>query len=796
MERSIKKVAVIGAGVMGSGIAAHLANVGIPSYLLDIVPKELTEEETKKGLTLDHPAVRNRFSIRGKEGLLKSKPALLYVPQNADLITPGNIEDNFSVLSEVDWIIEVVVENLAVKQQLFERIEQVWKPGTIVSSNTSGVSINAMSAGRSQEFRGHFLGTHFFNPVRYMKLLEVIPCSDTNPELLNFMVDFGERVLGKGVVVCKDTVNFIANRIGTYGLMVTVQEMAKNGLGIDAIDAITGPVMGRPKSATFRTLDIVGLDTFVHVANNVHENVTDPQEKETFVVPSFMQEMVQRKWIGEKVKQGFYKKEGKDILVLDYNTFEYRPKEKPKFASLEAAKLQKGSRDKLKALVYGKDEASLFAWGVLKRVLLYTAERTDEIADDLLSIDRAMQWGFNWEMGPFATWDAIGLERSVARMKEEGETIPGWIEEMIASGKTSFYSKENGIKSFYTSKGQYTGIEEKKEIIDLKALKEQGKTILTNSGASLIDIGDGIAVLEFHSPNQAIGADITMLMNQAADEVSKNWRGMVIGNQAKNFCVGANLMLMLMEAQDENWDDINWTVKQFQDTLLKVKYLDKPVVAAPFAMTLGGGIEVCFPADRIQSAAESYIGLVEVGVGLLPGGGGNKELLLRNVEAVQDQPDADLQPFVNKTFETIAMAKVSTSGPEAKKLGYLRQQDGITVNSDYLLHDAKRTALDLADAGYTAPQKKKIRVVGEAGYGVLKLGAYNLKHSGYISDHDLKIADKIANVLAGGKVPSNTWVTEEYLLDLEREAFLSLIGEPKTQERMQYMLTKGKPLRN
>ncbi|WP_018132301.1 3-hydroxyacyl-CoA dehydrogenase/enoyl-CoA hydratase family protein [Effusibacillus pohliae] len=796
MDFAVKKVAVIGSGVMGSGIAAHLANVGIPSYLLDIVPKELTEQEVRKGLTIDHPQVRNRFALAAKERLLKSKPALLYTPENVDLITPGNLEDDLAVLSEVDWIIEVVVENLEVKQQLFEKIEQVWKPGTIVSSNTSGISINRMSERCSKPFREHFLGTHFFNPVRYMKLLEVIPCTETKPELVEFMVNFGERVLGKGVVVCKDTVNFIANRIGTYGLMVTVQEMVKNGLGIDDVDAITGPVMGRPKSATFRTLDLVGLDTFVHVANNVHANVADRDEKAAFVVPEFMQQMVQRGWLGEKTKQGFYKKEGKDILALDYNTLEYRPKQKPQFASLEAAKLQKDTKEKLRALVYGQDAASLFAWGVLKRVLLYTAERVDEIADDIVSIDKAMKWGFNWQLGPFETWDAIGLDKSLARMKQEGETIPDWVEEMVASGKTSFYTKEGGVKSFYMPKGEYKEIEEQKEIIDLQVLKEQGKTIRSNSGASLIDIGDGIACLEFHSPNQAIGADITLMINQACEEVSKNWRGLVIGNQAKNFCVGANLMLLLMEAQDENWDDINWTVKQFQDTLMRLKYLDKPVVAAPFAMTLGGGIEVCFPADRIQAAAESYIGLVEVGVGLIPGGGGNKELLIRHTESVQDQKDADLQPLVNKTFETIAMAKVSTSGYDAKKLGYLRREDGITVNNDYLLHDAKQTALALANAGYKPPQKKKIRVVGEPGYAVMKIAAYTMKQSGYISDHDLKIADKLAFVLAGGRVPANTWVTEEYLLDLEREAFLSLCGEPKSQERMQHMLTKGKPLRN
>ncbi|BCJ86596.1 3-hydroxyacyl-CoA dehydrogenase/enoyl-CoA hydratase family protein [Effusibacillus dendaii] len=796
MDFKIGKVAVIGAGVMGTGIAAHLANVGIPSYLLDIVPNELTEEEKAKGLSLQHPLVRNRFANRGKEALLKSKPALLYVPGNADLIKTGNIEDDFSVLSEVDWIIEVVVEKLQVKQQLFEKIESVWKPGIIVSSNTSGVSINQMSEGRSQEFRQHFLGTHFFNPVRYMKLLEVIPCSDTKPELLDFMVNFGERVLGKGVVVCKDTVNFIANRIGTYGLMVTVQEMTKNGLTIDEIDAITGPAMGRPKSATFRTLDIVGLDTFVNVANNVHANVTDPDEKATFVVPDFIQQMVERRWLGQKTKQGFYKKEGKEISVLDYNTLDYRPAGKPNFASLEAAKAQKGSAAKVKTLVNGEDKAALFAWGVLKRVLLYTAERVEEIADDIVSVDKAMKWGFNWELGPFETWDAIGLEKSVARMKQEGETIPAWVEQMLASGKTAFYSRENGVKLFATLKGDYKGIEQPKEFIDLKALKEQGKKVKSNAGASLIDIGDGIVCLEFHSQNQVIGDDITNMINETITEVSNNWRGLVIGNQAKNFCVGANLMMILMGAQDEEWDDIAYSVKRFQDTLLKLKYLDKPVVAAPFSMTLGGGIEVCYPADRIQAAAESYIGLVEVGVGLLPGGGGNKELLIRNIEAVQDNKDVDLQPFVNKTFETIAMAKVSTSGPDAKTLGHLRQTDGVTVNTDYLIYDAKQAAISLADAGYRPPQRKKVRVVGEAGFAVLKVALFGMKHSGFISDHDMKIAEKVAYVLTGGDVPANTWVTEEYLLDLEREAFLSLCGEPKSQERMRYMLTNGKPLRN
>ncbi|GIM44902.1 enoyl-CoA hydratase [Collibacillus ludicampi] len=619
MKRKIRKVAVIGAGVMGSGIAAHLANVGIPCYLLDIVPASLTEEEKHKGYTLSSPEVRNRFADRAITGLLKQKPPALFVSENIDRITPGNMEDHLNCLAEADWIIEAIVENLEAKQSLFAKIEGLRKADAIVSSNTSGVSINRMVEGRSKEFKQHFMGTHFFNPVRYMKLLEIIPCEETDPELVSFMCEFGEKTLGKGTVICKDTVNFVANRIGTYGLMVTVQEMVKEGLRIDQVDALTGPVIGRPKSATFRTLDIVGLDTFVHVANNVHENVTDPHEKEMFVVPNFMREMVKRGWLGQKSGQGFFKKNGKDLFVLDYGTLEYRLTEKVQFASLEAAKIQKSLAGKIRTLVYGEDRAAHFLWNVLKRVLLYTAEKTGEIADDPLMIDRAMKWGFNWELGPFELWDLLGVERSVRRMKEEGETVPSWVEEMIHSGKKSFYKKENGILSFYALSGTYKEIERNPKKIDLAALKEQGKVIKSNPGASLIDIGDDVLCLEFHSPNQAIGTDITNMIQHACDEVSRNWRGLVIGNQAKHFCVGANLMLILMEAQDENWEEIDHTVKQFQQALLRLKYLDRPVIAAPFSMTLGGGMEVCYPAARIQAAAESYMGLVETGVGLIPG---------------------------------------------------------------------------------------------------------------------------------------------------------------------------------
>jgi 3-hydroxyacyl-CoA dehydrogenase len=802
MERKIRKAAVLGSGVMGAGIAAHLANVGIPTYLLDIVPRELTEEESKKGLTLEHPAVRNRIAQTGKERLLKEKPAPLYDKANIDLITVGNMEDHLSWLADVDWIIEVVVENLDVKRKVFEAVEAHRKPGTIVSSNTSGVSINEMCEGRSEEFRKHFLGTHFFNPPRYLKLLEIIPGDDTDPAIVDFMMRFGEFVLGKGTVLCKDTPNFIANRIGTYGLQVSIQEMVRLGLGVDEVDAITGPVIGRPKSATFRTLDVVGLDTYVHVANNVKNKSTDETERAIFEIPEFVLKMVEKRWIGQKAGQGFFKQEktatGKEILALDYNTLEYRPRNKAKFASLEAAKTAKTLPEKLKALVYGKDKGSEFLWSVFKKVLLYSAEKAYEIADDIVAVDNAMKWGFGWELGPFETWDAIGVEKSVARMREEGETIPALVEELLASGKTSFYQKSEGRVAAFAVGGVYKGIEEKKEKINLAALKEQGKLIKKNAGAALIDLGDGVACLEFTSPHNALGMDVLQMAAFAAEEVQRNFLGLVIGNQGKNFCVGMNLAMALMEAQDENWFELDMMIKNFHKAGNALRYMHRPVVAAPFGMTLGGGVEVCYLADRVQASAETYLGLVEVGVGLLPGGGGTKEMLFRAMENVPEggSVPVDPFPFVARAFETIAMAKVSTSGKEAINLGYLRPTDRISVNPDHLLYDAKQLVLTMDREGYTPPKPRKIRVIGETGYANLRQNIYAMKKSGYISEHDELIASKIAYVMSGGNIPAGTEVTEQYILELERQAFLELIKTPKTQQRMQHMLTKNKPLRN
>nr|WP_206698009.1 3-hydroxyacyl-CoA dehydrogenase/enoyl-CoA hydratase family protein [Cytobacillus firmus] len=792
--QQIKKAAVLGSGVMGSGIAAHLANIGIPTLLLDIAPRELTDAEKAKGLTLENKAVRNRISEGNRQKLLKQKPAPLTSKKNIALIEAGNFEDDMERLKDVDWIIEVVVENLSIKKQIFEKVDQHRKPGSIVSSNTSGISVEAMSEGRSEDFQKHFLGTHFFNPPRYLKLLEVIPAKKTSSEVLSFMKQFGEDVLGKGVVEAKDTPNFIANRIGTYGLLVTVQEMLKGGYSVGEVDSITGPLIGRPKSATFRTLDVVGLDTFIHVANNVYDQVVG-KEKEVFEVPDFMRVMQEKGWLGSKTGQGFFLKKGKEILELNPETLEYGPRQKLKTASTELAKQEKGTAGKLKALVYSDDRSGQLLWNILSPALLYSAQLHGEIADDVTAIDRAMKWGFGWELGPFETWDAIGVEKSVRKMEEAGEEVPAWVKEMLEKGFNSFYKEEEGQKYFYHN-GEYRLIEENPKVINLKQLKKQKGVIKKNTGASLVDIGDGVALLEFHSQSNAIGLDIIQMINFAVDEVEQNYKGLVIGNQGKNFCVGANLGMILMEAQDDNIYELDMVVRHFQNAMLKIKYSSKPVVAAPFGMTLGGGAEVCLPAAHIQASSETYMGLVEVGVGLIPGGSGNKELYLKHLESMPNGVEFDLQKVANKVFESIAMAKVSTSGEEARDNNFLNLADGISVNGDHLLYDAKQAVLALHEKGYKPPVRKKVPVVGETGYATLLLGAQAMLYSGYISEHDLKIAKKLAYVIAGGKVPYGTEVDEQYLLDLEREAFLSLVAEPKSQQRMQHMLLKGKPLRN
>lgn len=794
MTYNIQKVAVIGSGVMGSGIAAHLANIGIPTYIFDIVPTNLTEEEKKKGLTLEHPQVRNRFATTAIQKLLKQKPAPLTSPKNVSLLTVGNIEDDLDKLNEVDWIIEVVVENLEIKRKLFEKIDVVRKQGTIVSSNTSGISVNAMIEGRSEDFKKHFLGTHFFNPPRYLKLLELIPTDYTLPEIITFMKSFAENKLGKGVVVGKDTPNFVANRIGTYGLHITLHEMLKRGYSVGEVDSVTGPLIGRPKSATFRTLDVVGLDTFIHVAKTVYEQTTGVEQK-VFEVPKLIHQLVEAGALGAKTGQGFYVKKGKEIFEIDPSTMEYVPVKSLKAPSIEMAKQVKGLNNKLKTLVYAKDRAGELLWNILAPTLLYSAELTGVIADYIVEIDNAMKWGFGWSQGPFEIWDAIGVEQSVKKMEEEGRPIPALVQQLLAGGNDTFYKEVDGELAFFNGE-TYEKVPVNEKQINIKRYKKKHGVIHSNAGASLIDLGDGIALLEFHSKSNAIGLDIIQMLNLAIDEVEARFKGLVIGNQGKNFCVGANLGMILMEAQDDNVFELDFVIRSFQKAMRRIKYSKKPIVVAPFGMTLGGGAEVCLPAARIQASIETYMGLVEVGVGLIPGGGGTLALYEKALEGLPKGVEIDYQVVANKVFETIAMAKVSTSAEEARELQFLNIRDGISVNPDHLIYDAKQAALALYEAGYTPPIPKKIKVVGAPGYATLLLGAQNMYTSGYISDHDLKIAKKLAFVLAGGLVPYGTEVSEEYMLNLERQAFLELVSDRKSQERMQHMLVTGKPLRN
>ena len=802
MKQKIKKAAVLGAGVMGSTIAAHLANVGITCFLLDIVPPELMEAEKKKGLTLQNPEVRNRFAIMGKKRVQESSPAALYWKEDAGLLTIGNFEDHLSWVSQADWIIEVVIEELNAKRELFKKLLPFLKEGVVISSNTSGISIQKMCEGFSRDFEERFLGTHFFNPPRYMKLLEIIPAKSTSKAVVEKMVDVGEKILGKGVVFAKDTPNFIANRVGAFAMTTVIKTMVEDGYRIEEVDQITGPTMGRPKSATFRTADLVGLDVMAHVTKNLLENLPE-KERTYFQAPSFLQQMVKNQWLGQKTKQGFYKRvkgEGKEeTLVLDYEKLDYRPQEKVNLPSVEMGKNIDDVRERIKAVVTSPDRGGQFAWKILKKTLLYSAEKIPEIADDVVNIDRGMKWGYNWELGPFEQWDAIGLKSSVKRMEKEGEKIPPLVDKLLSKGYSSFYEKKEGHLSYFDlGASQYQEIEEKPEIILLPSLKDRNKTVLSNPGASLIDLGDGVACLEFHSKMNTIGADTIQMMRDALREGEEKFDGLVIGNQAENFSAGANLMLMLFEIQDENWDDIEASVKAFQDTLMAIKYFGKPVVAAPFGLTLAGGCEICLACDAIRAAAETYMGLVEVGVGLIPAGGGTKEMLLRCTEGIPPNVvDADFFPFVRQAFETVAMAKVATSAKEAQKLGFMRSTDRITINRDFLIHDAKRTVLEMVKENYRPPQpRKNIKVVGERGLALLQMGLFYMREGGYISQYDEHVGKKLATIFSGGNLPDGSEVTEQYLLDLEREAFVSLCGEPKTQARMEYMLKTGRPLRN
>ena len=802
MAFRVERVAVLGAGVMGSAIAAHLANAGIPSFLLDIVPPELSEEDGRKGLTRESPSFRNRLAARGLETALKASPPSFFSPKDARLITIGNIEDHLGWLSQADWIVEAVAERPEIKQALFAKVEAHRRPGSFVSSNTSGIPILALAEGRSQEFRQHFLGTHFFNPPRYMKLLELIPGPETLPEVMQAMAEFGERTMGKGIVFAKDTPNFIANRIGTFGLFTVMRIMIEGDYSVEEVDRLTGPVIGRPKTATLRTADLVGLDTVAHIASNIAQGLSDDAERSAYAVPPFLQELVKRGWLGEKTGQGFYKRvrgsEGTEILALDYKSMEYQPQRKVSIPSLDATQGIEEAAERLRALAYADDRAGRFVWQALRDTLLYAARCVPEIADDIVSVDRAMRWGFGWELGPFEIWDALGVERASNRIEREGKVLPSLVTRLLRSGDTSFYRREAGrLYGFDLATSKKVEIQERPEIILLPALRERERVVARNAGASLIDLGDGVACLEFHSKSNTIGPDIVQMTRTSLELCAERFDALVIGNQGRHFCVGANLMALLFEAQDENWDEIDLMVRAFQDAVMAVKLFEKPVVAAPFAMTLGGGCEICLHAAKIRAAAETYIGLPEVGVGLIPAGGGCKEMLLRSMEGIPAEVEVDLLPFFRHAFETIAFGKVSTSAKDAQRLGYLRPTDRFAMNQDRLLYEAKQVALAMVAEGYAASRPRDdIKVLGERAIATAETQRYNLKSGGYISDHDDLIAGKLANVLAGGKVTPGTVVTEQYLLNLEREAFLSLCGERKSQERMQHMLATGKPLRN
>ncbi|MEO4005901.1 3-hydroxyacyl-CoA dehydrogenase/enoyl-CoA hydratase family protein [Flavobacterium sp. CAU 1735] len=796
MKRLIKKVAVIGSGIMGSGIACHFANIGVEVLLLDIVPRELTDAEQKKGLTLESKVVRNRVVNEHLANALKSKPAPIYDQKFASRITTGNTEDDLAKIKDVDWIIEVVVERLDIKQKVFEQIEQFRKPGTLITSNTSGIPIKFMSEGRSEDFQKHFCGTHFFNPARYLKLFEIIPGPKTAPEVLDFLNNYGEKFLGKTSVVAKDTPAFIGNRIGIFGIMSLFHLVKDMGLTIEEVDKLTGPVIGRPKSATFRTVDVVGLDTLVHVANGLYENCPQDEAHDLFKLPDFINTMMTNNWLGSKTGQGFYKKVDKDILSLDLDTLEYRAAKKASFATLELTKTIDKPIDRFKVLVKGKDKAGEFYRKNFTAMFAYVSNRIPEISDDLYKIDDAMKAGFGWENGPFEIWDAIGVAKGIELMQTEGLAPAAWVTEMLASGNDSFYTVKDGITHYYNiaSKSQVK-VPGQDAFIILNNIRES-KKIWSNSESVIQDLGDGIINIEFQSKMNSIGGGVIQGINKAIDLAEKNYNGLVIGNQAANFSVGANLAMIFMMSVEQEYDELNMAIKAFQDTMMRVRYSGIPVIAAPHGMTLGGGCEMSMHADKVVAAAETYIGLVEFGVGVIPGGGGSKEMALRAADTFHKN-DVELN-VLQEYFLTIGMAKVATSAYEAYDLGILQKgKDVVVVNKDRQIAEAKKHALLMAEAGYTQPVKRKdIKVLGKQALGMFLVGTDSMEAGKYISEHDKKIANKLAYVMAGGDLSEPTLVNEQYLLDLEREAFLSLCTERKTLERIQFMLTKGKPLRN
>ncbi|KAA9325428.1 3-hydroxyacyl-CoA dehydrogenase/enoyl-CoA hydratase family protein [Adhaeribacter soli] len=800
MKRIINKVAVLGSGVMGSRIAAHFANIGVQVLLLDIAPNELSPEEQAKGLTLENPQVRNRIVNAALQTAINSNPAPLYKKDFAKRITTGNFTDNMKDIASADWIIEVVVENLKIKQQVFAQVEQFRKPGTLITSNTSGIPIHFMLEGRSEDFQKHFCGTHFFNPPRYLKLLEIIPTPKTDPEVVKFLMHYGDLYLGKTTVLAKDTPAFIANRIGIYAIMQGLQVMNKLGLNVDEIDRITGPAIGRPKSATFRTLDVVGLDTLAKVAQGLYQTGEKDESRDLFQLPAYVQKMVENNWLGDKSKQGFYKKTktesgATEILTLDLNTLEYGPKSKVKFQSMETIKPIEDLRSRLKAFAGASDKAADFFRETSYGLFQYASNRIPEISDELYRIDDAMKAGFGWDLGPFEVWDALGVKETVANMEKAGYKPANWVTEMLQNGPETFYKSESGKRLYYDIPSKaYNQVPGTENFIILDNYRSNN-VIWKNKGATIMDIGDGILNLEFHTKMNTMGSEVVQGIHKAIDLAEKDFRGLVIGNDAPNFSAGANLALLYMNALEQEYDEINLMIKQFQNTMMRVRYSAIPVVVAPHGLTLGGGCEITLHADHVQAAAETYIGLVEFGVGLIPAGGGTKEMTLRTAASFEEG-DPELNRLRN-AFLNIGMAKVATSAYEAMDMNYLRPGDEISINQNRLIADAKAAAIRLAETGYTKPtQRTNIKVEGRSGLGMFLTGAHAMYEGGYISQHDKKITEKLAWIMCGGDLSAPTEVSEQYLLDLEREAFLSLTGERKTLERIQSILTTGKPLRN
>lgn len=806
MNRIIKKVAVLGSGVMGSRIACHFAGIGIQTLLLDIAPQELTETEKAKNLTPDHPAVKNRIVNEALAAAIKSNPSPIYTKDVVKRITTGNFTDNMKDIAGCDWVIEVVVERLDIKQQVFAEVEKYRKPGTLITSNTSGIPIHLMAEGRSDDFKRHFCGTHFFNPPRYLRLLEIIPTPYTDPAITEFLMHYGSLYLGKTTVLCKDTPAFIANRIGVYGIMAIFGLVDKLGLSIDEIDALTGPVIGRPKSATFRTADVVGIDTLVKVAKGVADNCPGDEQRAIFTIPAWLDKIVANKWLGDKTGQGFFKKLSaskgasgskgeKEILVLDLATMEYKPRVKPKFASVEAAKQVDDLATRLKMLMQGTDKAGEFYRHFHYGLFAYISHRIPEISDDLYRVDDAMMAGFGWDIGAFESWDALGVEGTVKRMKEAGYAVAGWVEEMLASGAKTFYKIEQGKRLYYdVASRSYKPLPGGEAFLVMKNF--EGQTVWKNSACRLYHLGDEVLGLEWYTKMGSIGGEVLEGIQRSVGIAEEKYKGLVIANEGPNFSAGANVGLIFMLAIEQDYDELDMAVRQFQNTMMRVRYSAVPVVAAPHGLTLGGACELSLHADRVVPAAEAYIGLVELGVGLIPGGGGTKEFTLRAADEMhEDEPETIT---LKSRFFNIATAKVSTSAYEAYELGILKKgRDIVSVNQGRRIAEAKQSVIELYDDGYTMPVvRKDVKVLGRSALGALYAGINGMWRGNYATDHDALVARKLAYVMCGGDLSEPSFVSEQYILDLERSAFLSLCGEKKTLERIQSVLKGGKPIRN